>query len=722
MILPDVQRQRPVARPTRAIAQVSQSAAGAVGRGVEAIGGQVTEFGDAMFDRETTAMATERDTIVSDQIRDLIYNPETGFAGLKGSGAVGARQATIEKLEGLKATAFDGLNKTAQRKLQTSFDRRITSAKDAVERHTLGERDNWLSGASAARVQSAFQDSLSNPAETTASLEVIESEIRAQGIREGWGAERTRVELDASKSKVFADQVTRIAASDPIAAMDYMRQNQGRMVASDIVNIESELQPKVKEHLGRMKAQELFTGGAEISMGTRAVNRPTSEVTNISLDFNASENTSARGTEVIIPDDASPELRAAAETFNQGVVDFAAKHGLSQPNRGVKTRSENGRGVRNTVHVEPFFRDNIDLQKAVEADFTAFSKIYEDSFGHLEGVRIIPPHGVGADRGAVSEVFGNETAFGKRVVKSLIDGKEGAVSDVLKVRQILDIPDPVERQAALREANLRMAANDAARKATRDQAQDQAFQVIEGGGSLDSLPSEFKAALGQAAMTSLYSYQAMSTRGEPIRTDDGTYYELRQMQANDPAGFNGLNLIEYRDKLDDGDWQKMVDAQTKPVSEIKTSAASTLMTTASRHLTAAGFDATPKEGSADAELTSKMQTRLLRWQDDFVEKNGVAPSQTEIDDRVRRELLPVVMDAPGLRGDSKKKSRTLLEISDMNLSETQLADTSINVLDTDVPPAVINEQIIALREAGVPVTPENLLERIVLMFEAANLR
>lgn len=177
----------------------------------------------------------------------------------------------------------------------------------------------------------------------------------------------------------------------------------------------------------------LAQGGALASTQTRAHHKPAAGMTNISLDFNAAPSGTARGTEVIVPDSASPELRAAAEAYNQAVVQFAANNGIAgYPNRGVKTRSENGRGVAHTVHTEPFFNSDGAMQKAIQANPQAFAAIYRDAFGGLANTRIIPPHGVGADRGAASDFFGNETAFGKLMIESMLAGGKpmrGAGSD-----------------------------------------------------------------------------------------------------------------------------------------------------------------------------------------------------------------------------------------------------------------------------------------------------
>lgn len=163
--------------------------------------------------------------------------------------------------------------------------------------------------------------------------------------------------------------------------------------------------------------------GFLISPQTRGQFAPTAGLLNISMDFNAAPSGTARGTEVIIPDDASPATRAAAQRFNARVAEFARKNGIADyPVRGVKTRSENGRGVPHTVHVEPFFNSDLAMQQAIKANPAEFAEIYRDAFGSLPNARLIAPHGIGKDRGAASEVFGNETNFGELMANTLLGG------------------------------------------------------------------------------------------------------------------------------------------------------------------------------------------------------------------------------------------------------------------------------------------------------------
>lgn len=162
-----------------------------------------------------------------------------------------------------------------------------------------------------------------------------------------------------------------------------------------------------------------------ILKATRAEYKPSPEMPNISLDFNSFKG--AKGTEVIIPDNASAEIRASAENFNNLVVAFAEKHGYSgYRNRGVKTKSQNKRGISNTIHVEPFFQQDSAMEKIINDNMEEFAQLYSTSFGNISA-RMVAPHGATnkkgiMDKGANSTTFGNELNFGNRIIDILQAG------------------------------------------------------------------------------------------------------------------------------------------------------------------------------------------------------------------------------------------------------------------------------------------------------------
>ncbi len=225
-----------------------------------------------------------------------------------------------------------------------------------------------------------------------------------------------------------------------------------------------------------------------ISPETRQKYPPSADYLNVSMDFNASPEGGARGTEVVIPDDASPEVRAAAERYNALVADFAQKHGIEgYPVRGVKTRSENQRGVPNTVHVEPFFNTDVEIQRAIQQNPEEFAEIYRTAFGDLSNARLIAPHGQGEDRGAVSEIFGDETSYGKLIAETLLGNEPDQRTDAARRAQYgLGDRDPGTTVDVLQAVQRGDMTKDEAGKYVSEEL----LEGIEGGSTYDQMQRE----------------------------------------------------------------------------------------------------------------------------------------------------------------------------------------------------------------------------------------
>jgi PAS domain-containing protein len=149
------------------------------------------------------------------------------------------------------------------------------------------------------------------------------------------------------------------------------------------------------------------TGQFGVSYQTREYHKQSKAgARQVSLDFNDSNNPAARGVEVIIPDDHTPEERQIAQRYVDATVEWFASKGVQVPSRGVKTRSENGRGTPGRFHTEPFFINDQAALAAVQNDPAGYSQVLASTLGTLAGVTFIAPHkknDPGASRGNVNE-------------------------------------------------------------------------------------------------------------------------------------------------------------------------------------------------------------------------------------------------------------------------------------------------------------------------------
>jgi hypothetical protein len=132
----------------------------------------------------------------------------------------------------------------------------------------------------------------------------------------------------------------------------------------------------------------------------------TTEARQVSLDFNDAASSTARGIEIIIPDDATEQERAAAQAYVTRTQEFFKRNGVTVPVRGVKTRTENGRGTVGRFHTEPFFVGDAEAVAAMQKDPAGYAEVLASTLGTIPGVTFIAPHKAndpGAGRGGLNE-------------------------------------------------------------------------------------------------------------------------------------------------------------------------------------------------------------------------------------------------------------------------------------------------------------------------------
>ena len=674
--LPGVEAQRPVPRPARAIAQISPGAAGAVGAAMQDFGNTANLVGLQIADREATAQAKEADALASDKIRALLYDPETGFANLSGGSAVAARQKVLEQLDGLSASLTEGMSNAARRKFEDSMTRRIDSAKQTVDTHTSGERKTWINGASAARAESAYQDSLVNPGATAESLRIIEGEIRGTGAREGWSAEQTALKVAEARSKVYAGNAERIALVDPQAAAAFLAENKANMMGSDVVALEAKLIPMAKAFQGRNIGAAAASGiptythntKIEYSMGPARPNKPAAPV--ISVIGKSVEDILGAGARVVV----------TSGQENEGQQHGSNRHGTGNAADVAIYRADGSQVMATNPEMAA-------IAKAAARNGAlgiGFGAEYMGG-GHIH-VDLVPP-----GQGQANTWASGGAAMRDEIV-GLIGDRANAAD--LGLGGIMEIADPVVRDAALEEYNLRASVADGARKASVAAASNQAFTYLESGGSLSDLTLDEKTAIGQAGMTSLRSYENQLRSGSPVETDLSTYAQLRGMEIKDPESFKAAansGFVEYADRLSPADRKSLIDKASSPDAKGGALAASALMSVATSHLRGIGIKANdPKE--------AVVQSQLLMWQDQFKASTGAYPTQLEVDKQVGRMLMEVVIDPPGMMN----------EFGGMAFE----AGEAMTIGTTTIPKEVVNEQIMQMTAEGVDVNYDTLAARL----------
>jgi hypothetical protein len=147
----------------------------------------------------------------------------------------------------------------------------------------------------------------------------------------------------------------------------------------------------------------------------------------VSLDFNSGVSTS-RGVEIVIPHDATPEERVAAQAYVDKTVNWYRSKGIEVPAGRVLTKTGRGSSV-SRFHTEPFYVQDADAMTAVQNDPDGYAAILEETLGRLSGVTFIAPHKT-TDGGAQNDQI-NERDFARSYLIPALQRRKGGEPTLL---------------------------------------------------------------------------------------------------------------------------------------------------------------------------------------------------------------------------------------------------------------------------------------------------
>jgi hypothetical protein len=149
----------------------------------------------------------------------------------------------------------------------------------------------------------------------------------------------------------------------------------------------------------------------------------------VNLDTNSSKKGGPTSPMVVIPDGATKEQRAAAESYAKQIAGLYAKQFGKTMKPRVVTRSQNGRGRSFTIHTEPYSVKDSNAVKFFSSPEgqKLHAEILRGTLGKIPGVQFSLPHGgtKGADKGAHGSGT-NEVAIAKNLIAQLNDGRAPA--------------------------------------------------------------------------------------------------------------------------------------------------------------------------------------------------------------------------------------------------------------------------------------------------------
>ncbi|MBB3393303.1 hypothetical protein FHT82_006097 [Rhizobium sp. BK275] len=219
------------------------------------------------------------------------------------------------------------------------------------------------------------------------------------------------------------------------------------------------------------------------------------------------------------------------------------------------------------------------------------------------------------------------------------------------------IADPALRAATEAQLNGYTVSLKKAIDAQRVQVQEWANNQVIADPSFDptKLPVHIQQAIGPSGMLTLRDYkEKVRAYGQPA-TNTQTLYDLQTEFARDPAAFSQIDLLGYRSKLSDKDWEKVTGWRQMALTDqrkarLESLDLKTAFELARPQLEGLGLiDTNPGFfSSGDApRRAAQFQTMLVDQMDEFkTTHNGQNPPQSDVQKMINRLLLPIVISTP----------------------------------------------------------------------------
>lgn len=134
-----------------------------LGNKVVAAAAQAMRIGEHIQNQIDTAKTKEYDMQFADKIREVMYNPESGYMNAVGKNAVERRKDTAKAIADARKEIEGGLENDVQRLMfKQSADRRVLAANTDIDQHGLQQLKVYNVGESKARVDNLMDDAVVN--------------------------------------------------------------------------------------------------------------------------------------------------------------------------------------------------------------------------------------------------------------------------------------------------------------------------------------------------------------------------------------------------------------------------------------------------------------------------------------------------------------------------------------------------------------------------------
>lgn len=248
--------ERPALQSEISVRASGEDFGAAIGRGMQSLGQGVQRVADNM--EQLNALQAQADA--KDRINQLAefqmqaaYG-ENGYLTTMGRTAMDGYDNYLAAMKKQRSELSRNLSPAAQAIYDQASMSRLQSATQSALIHRGTETKRWMVQTSTDRLSMLANEALVNAGndnKVNTSILLGANEVREQGALLGWDETTTRLKVMEYESGAHSDVALRIAQQDPIAAVEYLSRNSGKLTALDQMNLVDKLAPMVADAAAR---------------------------------------------------------------------------------------------------------------------------------------------------------------------------------------------------------------------------------------------------------------------------------------------------------------------------------------------------------------------------------------------------------------------------------------------------------------------------------------
>lgn len=621
-----------------------ESLGAGVGRAMQQAGGVVFEMAQREQEKADVAALMDADRQLADLELNLFNDPENGAYAKRGRDAFGLPEQVFPEWDKRVGEIESRMTPAQRDAFRKSAQGRRTDLQRGLSRHILQESERYYTDEAKAYVDTAVQAAAANY--TDAERVEVEAERAARGaltlgFQNGASPIVLRQAQEAARSSVYAGVVERLLQDNPTGAVSYFDGIADRLTPEQAMR----LQPRVREARNTALAFQdadaaLYGTGAAASGDFVGFRRALESGGRADA---ANPNSTALGADQFIESTWLETVAAAAPAWATGKtreellalrVDpvksgemaeaYAAQNARALAQAGLPADNVN-------LYAAHHFGPGGGVKFARAADDTPIEDILTDDQIAANGYL------AGKTKGEVVANWMQRAGRGNG---------EASQADVL--RRLAAIDDPDRRRLAESRALTLLRAQEAARAEAREATLENAYAHIQGGGSVADMPPDMRAAIQPTDLIRVETYEKQ--RRENVPSDRTTFNEIADLATLRPLEFVQPGWLEdHRDKLDDKDYQTLLDARRKLRAGQEDEFVRARRTQESITRTAMlqlGYAERPerqddplKPKSGREDEVTRFRDALAMQVDGFVGANGKVPNEAEVQEMADRLLV-----------------------------------------------------------------------------------